>query len=1624
MPFHDRVFTVEAVLRIIALEGFSPYISDSWNQLDFFCVVSGWVTEAPGLVMKLMDPDSETEAVKFTAFRAFRALRVLRTMKFLTGMRDIVDTFGATIPMVLQAMLVYFYFLFLYAVFGLEVWGVALDSSCTVAVANGTRTALAVPRKFCVAGDVVCTGEAHACTAHERADRDFTGFSNFLVSLVTNYRISQRAGMGFILHGVMETKSRWSIAYFATLMIFVNFVILALFIAIVRATFSKVKKKADAVKAKKAKVAQVGRKWQQKAHEQAAARAEEAPTPAPAKTPGGKLFYCVPHSNPLVTLLARLIAWPYFDHFISLCIAVNSAFLAFEYYEQPQSWTDLLKTFEVIFTVVFTAEMVFKIIGLKGVHPYLVGDDLAAWNRFDCSIVIASLVDVTLQATGGAKFINLSLFRVFRLLRILRLLRRNPDIIKILTAMVASLPGMANLGCFFLLCSIVFAILGMQLYGGQLGEKPPRSNFDTFPNAMVTLFKMTSGGGTYGILYNCMSTPLGWTAPFFFMSYAVFAIFIIINFLVVIIMQNFGMTPAEKDARRRERLRKVAAKLAKRFERQVDANLEEVQMATIQDLLDQAAAASGGPEQPAAAAADGETATPAADAKDAEEKGKGKEEGAKEQEEKEKGEKEKEAAKGSAAPKRARRKTAADLAAEVVGSAVGKATSSVGGLLLRCGCVKNPKRLTYAFLVLPPSSAVRRFCKYCVERPWFDPFIIVAIVISSGFLTLESAKYKDDATLQLVMLGADWIFMIVFAIECVLKIVAYGFIVPRDGYINDPWNRLDFFVVIITFLAMFGGGSSAGRTLRVGRILRPLRMIQRNEGMKVIVDVLLRALMPVFYLTVLLLAFFFVFAILGLDLFSGKFWRCNDLSKDIITREDCVGHFKMWVNEIEWKKHIDDYKAYVYVPRVWSNPPYFSFDNIGLALQTLFEVVARKGWTPVLDSAMDVTDLGLQPKKWESKASVVYFIVFIYFGAYFMLKLFVGIIVGTFRQFSGTALLTPSQVRWLNMKRCMRNVRQQLAVPKAAWRRRAFEAVSWRHFDLAVTCCIFAHLGFLALQHPGMSADVKTLLIVVHWVFTAVYIAELLLKLAAMGATRFFRQSLWNVYDGVVVALMVILPAFGMYQGAGFMRALRFTRVIAFFSKLKGIEHLFNVVIGAIPAMLNATALFFMVQFVFAVMGMQLFQLTKKGLSLSAYADFDTFPAALLTLFQICSGEDWKLIMNELAVEAPRCIRWSFASAAQAQTYADKMLGGAENMEPAEGVLEDCGNSFLSVMFFFMFFVLVFCIFLNLYVATILDTYASMVDDGTQWHVTAEDFERYCALFEQYDPRQTGFIRVSAVRSFVAGLGAPLGFDPYKKEHIGQFLLLRIHLTRQGRAHTRGGGETKAAKKGAQANKVHVAGDDGEKRKLPPKRANTLTRFGLEKTGALEAGAAFLGAPRVGFYDFLRELALRNLAVESMDVQERAIRCGERRAVEMVLAAIEIQQLVRGAFFRHFFEVVASGAELGGDATGIPADSALPADSPPLFAAYVQKVFAARATSGGKGDTVGDGSVPSFWLNYARRANVRKVFAKFKNMQQVSRAYTRMRFIRDLIVKTKAELEAEAREAAAKQKAMAALLSL
>jgi nitrate reductase NapE component len=95
----------------------------------------------------------------------------------------------------------------------------------------------------------------------------------------------------------------------------------------------------------------------------------------------------------------------------------------------------------------------------------------------------------------------------------MRMLRSVEDLMKIVMAIINSVNAMLNLLTFVLLIMVLFAILGMQLFGGKFKPElvwmngtqiylPPRSNFDEFGAAMLTLFKLISGGGgTWDITY-------------------------------------------------------------------------------------------------------------------------------------------------------------------------------------------------------------------------------------------------------------------------------------------------------------------------------------------------------------------------------------------------------------------------------------------------------------------------------------------------------------------------------------------------------------------------------------------------------------------------------------------------------------------------------------------------------------------------------------------------------------------------------------------------------------------------------------------------------------------------------------------------------------------------------------------------------------------------------------------------------------------------------------------------------------------------------------------------------------------------------------------------------------------
>ena len=111
-----------------------------------------------------------------------------------------------------------------------------------------------------------------------------------------------------------------------------------------------------------------------------------------------------------------------------------------------------------------------------------------------------------------------------------------------------------------------------------------------------------------------------------------------------------------------------------------------------------------------------------------------------------------------------------------------------------------------------------------------------------------------------------------FICEAILKIVAQGFVLHRNSYLSDVWNCLDFFVMLSSVVEMIINSTVHFKGLRVLRVFRPLRTINRYPAMKRLVGSLGHALSHLFQTVYFIVVVFLLFSILGIKQFDGAFY--------------------------------------------------------------------------------------------------------------------------------------------------------------------------------------------------------------------------------------------------------------------------------------------------------------------------------------------------------------------------------------------------------------------------------------------------------------------------------------------------------------------------------------------------------------------------------------------------------------------------------------------------------------------------------------------------------------------------------------------------------------------------------
>ncbi|XP_063710219.1 sodium channel protein 1 brain-like isoform X3 [Symsagittifera roscoffensis] len=306
---------------------------------------------------------------------------------------------------------------------------------------------------------------------------------------------------------------------------------------------------------------------------------------------------------------------------------------------------------------------------------------------------------------------------------------------------------------------------------------------------------------------------------------------------------------------------------------------------------------------------------------------------------------------------------------------------------------------TNAMNFMSPLHPLRRLMMYVATNEFFDYLVILCILANCVFLTLKEPVEE-----------AEYFFQAFYTVEMTIRILARGFVMHKHTYLRDPWNFLDFFVVMIGYVIIVLETTRANpnfsfnvAALRTFRVLRALKTISIIPGLRTIVNALINALKMLLEVMVLMVFGLCVASLLGLQLYMGVLrnkcvlnWPSN------ISNEDYFNHTN---NPDNWQIHMSFDETYLVCGNtsytgecdvghtclaVGPNPNwgYTSFDHIGWSLVSSFQLITLDYWENLYDLIL------MSAGPW----NVLFFIILVFFGSFYLINLMLAVVTLSYEE--------------------------------------------------------------------------------------------------------------------------------------------------------------------------------------------------------------------------------------------------------------------------------------------------------------------------------------------------------------------------------------------------------------------------------------------------------------------------------------------------------------------------------------------------------------------------------------------------------------------------------------------------
>uniref|UniRef100_A0A8C4NFX5 Sodium channel protein n=1 Tax=Eptatretus burgeri TaxID=7764 RepID=A0A8C4NFX5_EPTBU len=1090
------------------------------------------------------------------------------------------------------------------------------------------------------------------------------------------------------------------------------------------------------------------------------------------------IWDCCPFWLRIKEAVKLMVMDPFIDLAVTVCIVLNTFFMSLEHQPMTMEFEAVLSVGNLVFTGIFTAEMIFKLIALDPFYYFQQG-----WNIFDCIIVCMSLMELGLGNMEGV-----SVLRSFRLLRVFKLAKSWPTMNMLIKIIGNSVGALGNLTLVLGIIVFIFAVVGMQLFGKSYKEcvckistdcTLPRWHMNDFFHSFLIVFRVLCGEWIE-TMWDCMQVANQPTCLLVFMLVMVIGNLVVLNLFLALLLSSFSgdnLSGGDDDrelnnlqiafSRIEKGISLVKMAIRNLFLKALCMSKDNEEMKALDVLMQDKSDNYVGNHEDSkmeGMTQDGNGMTSRLPNSmktnhvlDVERLGfltspalsvqvpiaigesdfDNQEEDEQTTESEIDGGKEKLAvvlssSEGSTVDIQREGEVVAQ--EEHVEEVAEPEPCFTEACLQYCPCFRLDMESDFGVVWW----RLRRTCFIIVEHNWFETFIVFMILLSSGALAFEDVYIDQRKGIKIMLEYADKVFTYVFILEMLLKWVAYGF----KKYFTNAWCWLDFIIVDISIVSMLAtilgfGQLGAIKSLRTLRALRPLRALSRFEGMRVVVNALIGAIPSIMNVMFVCLIFWLIFSIMGVNLLAGKYYYCLNTTSEERFPVNVVNHYNQCIslndstNETRWKN------------------VKINFDNVLQGYLALLQVATFKGWMEIMYAAVDSRDIGDQPDYEVKKIMYMYFVVFIIFGSFFTLNLFIGVIIDNFNQqkkkFGGEDIfMTEEQKKFHNAMKKLGSKKPQKPIPRPTnkFQGAIFDFVTKQAFDIAVMVLICLNMVTMMVETDDKSTQMEKILFYINLVFIVIFTGECVLKLLSL---RYYYFTIgWNIFDFVVVILSIVGSMLSEVIEQYFVsptlfrviRLARIGRVLRLIRGAKGIRTLLFALMMSLPALFNIGLLLFLVMFIYSIFGMSNFAYVKKENGIDDMFNFETIGNSMICLFQITTSAGWDGLLAPILNSGPPDCDIQFDN-------------------PGSSVKGDCGNPTVGIIFFVSYIIISFLVVVNMYIAIILENFSVATEESSE-PLSEDDFEMFYEVWERFDPDATQFIDWDRLPDFADTLDEPL----------------------------------------------------------------------------------------------------------------------------------------------------------------------------------------------------------------------------------------------------------------------------